>query len=93
MKVLKKGRLQKGWAKKAKCTGSGNGDGGCGATLLVEQGDLYKTFHHCYGDSSPDVYITFTCPECDVETDLEDVPANITRTLVSKADFNKFKSE
>ncbi len=89
MKTIKKGRPQKGWAKKVKCTGHGNGEGGCGAQLLVEQGDLYKTFRHCYGDSSPTVYITFSCQECGVETDIKDAPSTVTQNLVSKAEYNK----
>ncbi|HTK05295.1 MAG TPA: hypothetical protein VL500_06925 [Candidatus Eisenbacteria bacterium] len=43
MKVIKKGSGAKGWSKRFKCTGSGNGGGGCGATLLVEHGDLLRT--------------------------------------------------
>lgn len=92
MKTVKKGRKQKGWAKEVKCTGNGNGGGGCGATLLVEQGDLYKTFHHCYGDSSPDVFITFTCQECGIETDI-DAPSNVVSGLVSKSEYkNNFNN-
>jgi hypothetical protein len=41
MKILKKGRPQKGWATEAKCTWEGNGGGGCGALLLIEEEDLY----------------------------------------------------
>jgi len=88
MKVIKKGRKQKGWAKECSCTGSGNGDGGCGAILFVEAGDLYKTYHHCYRGSTPYVYITFKCPECGVETDIKGVPGNVTSTLPDKKNFN-----
>jgi len=79
MKVIKKGREQKGWAKRVKCTGKGNGGGGCGAILLVEQADLYETYSGHY-DGSTDTYITFTCSGCGVETDLSwrDVPSSIT---------------
>lgn len=69
MKVLKPGRKQRGWSIKATCTGSGNDGGGCGAELLVEQGDLFKT-------TSTDMkcetttYVTFKCCECGVLTDL-----------------------
>lgn len=69
MKVIKKGTGQKGWSTEVKCTGDGNHGGGCGATLLVEQPDLYITRSHHY-DGSSESYVTFTCPECDVETDL-----------------------
>ena len=42
METIKKGRPQKGWTKKYKCTGAGNKGGGCGAMLLVSQRDLYR---------------------------------------------------
>jgi hypothetical protein len=69
MKVLKKGRAQKGWATEASCTGSGNGGGGCGAKLLVEEADIYMTSSSHY-DGSNEAYVTFRCPDCGVETDL-----------------------
>lgn len=72
MKVVKKGRSQKGWAKKFKCTGSGNGMGGCGATLLVEQPDVFLTHHHLY-DGTHDVFQTFKCIECGVLTDIKEI--------------------
>jgi hypothetical protein len=62
MKVLKKGRPQKGWAIEKECTGKGNGDGGCKAKLLVEEGDVYVTASSHY-DGSTDYYFTFRCPE------------------------------
>lgn len=76
MKVLKKGRRQRGWAKEYSCTGSGNGGGGCGAKLLVEQSDLFRTGSHCY-DGSSDYYVTFRCPECKVMTDISGFPGDI----------------
>ncbi len=72
MKVLKKGRAQKGWATEAVCTGAGNGDGGCGAKLLVEKSDLYQTTRCCLHET--DYFVTFRCPECGVETDLKGTP-------------------
>lgn len=73
MEVIKKGRSQRGWSKKFKCTGAGNGGGGCGAILLVSEYDLYETSH---GDYSGDTeyYVTFCCPECGVETDVTNTP-------------------
>lgn len=70
MKIIKPGREQKGWSREATCTGRGNGNGGCGATLLVEQADVYKTFRHCRDET--DVFYTFTCACCGVETDFGD---------------------
>jgi hypothetical protein len=74
MRVLKKGREQKGWATEATCTGKGNGNGGCGALLLVEQGDLFHTYR-CARDET-DTFTTFRCCECGVLTDI-DVPSHI----------------
>lgn len=71
MKVIKKGRKQKGWSKEYLCSGKGNGDGGCGATLLVERDDIFATKHEHY-DGSTTFYKTFRCPECGVMTDIPD---------------------
>lgn len=68
MKVLKQGRIQDGWSTEATCTGDGNGGGGCGAQLFVEQPDLYLTYRHCRNETTK--YVTFTCSACGVETDL-----------------------
>lgn len=43
MRIIEKGRPQQGWSREEICTGKGNGGGGCGARLLVEQGDLFVT--------------------------------------------------
>jgi hypothetical protein len=72
MKVLKPGRAQKGWAKEYECTGKGNGNGGCGALLLVEQGDLFHTTQ-CARDET-DYFVTFKCAACGVKTDIADSP-------------------
>jgi hypothetical protein len=73
MKVLKKGRKQKGWAIEADCTGAGNKGGGCGAKLLIEQADVFRTTSSHY-DGSTDYYNTFKCPDCGVLTDIKSVP-------------------
>jgi hypothetical protein len=70
VKVIKKGRPQKGWSREAKCTGNNNGGGGCDATLLVEQSDLFSTTSTDMGGDT-DYYVTFKCSECGVLTDLE----------------------
>jgi non-canonical (house-cleaning) NTP pyrophosphatase len=85
MKIIQQGRSQEGWSAEAVCTGKGNGDGGCGAKLLVEQPDLYRTSSSHY-DGSTDYYVTFTCPSCSVESDLKGVPSNIASTLEKKGD-------
>lgn len=85
MKVLKPGRPQTGWATEATCTGKGNGGGGCGAVLLVDESDLYKTFAGAsYGGDSPDPVATFTCVACGVETDIDNFPHNKLRELSRK---------
>lgn len=68
MKILEPGRQQQGWAIEAKCTGRGNGDGGCGAKLLVEQGDLFTTQSTARDETTH--YTTFRCAQCGVLTDL-----------------------
>lgn len=75
MKVIKKGRPQTGWAKEFTCTGRGNGDGGCGAILLVEIGDVFQTTSSCLHEV--DYYVTFRCPECKVLTDIPGAPAEV----------------
>jgi endogenous inhibitor of DNA gyrase (YacG/DUF329 family) len=72
MKVLVKGRKQKGWAKELVCTGAGNGGGGCGTQLLVERADLFKTYRSIRDET--DYFVTFKCPECGVLTDVKDSP-------------------
>jgi hypothetical protein len=81
VKILRPGREQKGWAIKTKCTGAGNGNGGCGAELLVEQGDLYRTQSQARDETT--YYTTFKCAACGVQTDLADskVPSNIRHAL------------
>lgn len=71
MENLKKGRKQGGWAEEFKCTGEGNEGGGCGAIWLVSQTDLYETVLDS-GDET-DYVLTFCCPECGVETDVDGV--------------------
>lgn len=82
MKVIKPGREQRGWSTEQVCTGKGNGNGGCGATLLVEQSDLYLTESHARDETT--TYVTFRCSACGVETDLGDtwrVPDTVMRGL------------
>lgn len=69
MKVIEKGRPQKGWAQEFVCTGDGNGKGGCQAKLLVEQDDVFLTRSGHY-DGSTETYNTFQCSECGVLTDI-----------------------
>jgi hypothetical protein len=76
MKVLMKGRPQRGWSQEFICTGKGNGNGGCGAKLLVEEGDLIRTGCHSY-DGSSEYYVTFVCSECGVMTDISGYPGDM----------------
>ena len=89
MKVITPGRPQNGWAQEFTCTGAGNGNGGCGAVLLVEQCDLYQTSSSCRDET--DYYTTFQCSECGVETDIKDVP--IREALPSKETWEKAKKK
>jgi hypothetical protein len=65
MKVIQKGRKQRGWAMEFSCIGDLKG--GCGAKLLVEEDDIYETG---IGGDGDDFCRTFRCPECGVETHL-----------------------
>lgn len=73
MKVLEPGRPQVGWAKEYTCSGAGQGGGGCGAKLLVEQDDVY-TWERWYMGRECDVYCAFTCSACGVGTNIERPP-------------------
>lgn len=86
MKVLEKGP---GWNLKLRCTGKGNGDGGCNSLLLVEEEDLYIT-SHTYIDGETDYYYTFACPVCGAETDVDEnqLPHRICVSLL-----NDYKSK
>jgi hypothetical protein len=92
MKVLKKGRKQKGWAVTRGCTGNGNGNGGCGAQLLVEEGDVYITTSNARDETT--TYYTFRCPECGVQTDLEGLrlPAHVKDKARTNKDPGKAKA-
>jgi len=94
MKVIKKGRDQKGWAKELECTGKGNGNGGCGAILLVEAGDVYKTARHSY-DGSSETYATFDCCSCGVMTDIPDgdFPSRLKKQLKPRNGPSEVESE
>lgn len=72
MKVIKKGRPQKGWAKEFECTGEGNKGGGCGALLLVEEEDIFISGYvgGNFRETGDPAY-SFACPECNVITDIE----------------------
>ncbi len=72
--VVKPGRVQAGWSKEYKCTGAGNGDGGCGAIILVSGYDIYETSSSCMGESEK--YATFCCPACGMETDIKFPPGD-----------------
>lgn len=89
MKVLKKGRKQKGRSIKLSCTGEGNGDGGCGAKLLVSEYDMYNTYSHALHET--DTYITFECPECGVETDVDENSVRYFDIVEDKATMRKRK--
>jgi hypothetical protein len=76
MKVLTPGRPQKGWSIATACSGEGNGGGGCGATLLVEEGDIFTTYSNPMG-RDPNWFYTFACPDCSVLTDISTPPQRV----------------
>lgn len=82
MKVLEPGRDQKGFSVEARCTGNGNGGGGCNALLLVEQEDMRYFSGGGYFERDPEV--VFRCV-CGVTTDLpsKQWPPNPRNTLTA----------
>lgn len=66
MKVIVEGKSG-GWSKRFKCTGRGNGDGGCGALLEVTESDLIHTQSHARDETTD--YATFECCSCGKWTD------------------------
>ncbi len=87
MKLIKEGRKQTGWAGEFSCTGVGNGNGGCGAILLVEQRDLFLTVQSSF-DGSHDDFVTFKCSQCGVLTDIK---GKSTDGLLLKKDWEEKK--
>lgn len=70
MKVVKKGRKKNGLPARYRCTGAGNGGGGCGIVHLIFKDDLFTTISSA---GRKGAYCnTFTCICCDVETDIKD---------------------
>lgn len=75
MKTVEVGKPPAVWSKNYRCTGVGNGGGGCEAMLAVEQTDLFRTLD--FYASEPVDHITFACQECGVCTDVTDAPPNV----------------
>ena len=67
MKVLQRGE---GWKLEVTCTGRGNGGGGCGSVLEINEEDIYNTYHYDYAGDK-DTYYTISCPICGKETDID----------------------
>lgn len=84
MKVLEEGN-KKPWSRKLRCTGKGflienRNKKSCGALLKITEEDLYYTQgdrHVAFGYSEPIDVLTFMCPQCTVETQLESVSKNV----------------
>jgi len=73
MKIIKQGE-KKAWGIELVCTGAGNDRSGgtCGATLMVEENDIFRTSSGSY-DGSSEYYYTFECPVCKSWTDIKDI--------------------
>lgn len=67
MKILKKGRQQRGYSSQYICTGGGDCGGGCGAFLLVEAGDFHETDSRRTKEGTL-INVAFQCPACGVRT-------------------------
>ena len=82
MKVIEKGN---NWNLERRCTGAGNGRGGCNSLLGIALDDIYLTYGGDYIEIT-DIYYTFKCPVCGVETDLKDyeVPQIVKTKLLNE---------
>lgn len=91
MKVLKPG---KGWNLEVTCTGKGNGDGGCGAKLLINKEDIYQTRSYDL-DGFSDRYFTICCVQCGIETDIDEklIPLIIQRNALTKEEYDKIHND
>jgi len=87
MRLLEAGRPQQGWSMQKRCTGRGNGGGGCDALLLVEQGDVFSTESHARDETTR--YATFECPGCGVLTDFSngEVPSHVLGAMKSHKEW------
>ena len=85
MKVLVPGKEVIGWAKEYNCTGKGNEGAGCGASLLVEEDDLWYIRVTDYGGGT-EVYYTFICEWCGCMTDVDH--RHLPRHVMEKAETN-----
>ena len=89
MKVLQEGNPN-GWEIEQVCTGSGNGDGGCKARLLVAEDDIFVTTRTYY-NSETEYFYTFECPCCGVKTDIpeKDIVQRVRQKAMEKYRANK----
>lgn len=70
----------KKWERIEFCTGKGAGGGyGCGRKFIVQEGDLFVTIDHWNGGKKA---ITFQCPYCGVQTDINE--KNVPETIRNK---------
>ena len=83
MKVLQHGNPN-GWEIEWDCSGAGNGNGGCGALLLVAEDDIFVTANTDYAGDT-DYYYTFKCPDCGRMTDIpaKKIPTAIRDKVMS----------
>ncbi len=96
MKVLEHGKPKekKPWSIKRVCTGNGNDECGCRSKLLIEETDIYMTYHeHYWGET--DSYFTFRCPVCNAETDINEnsIPYKVRDRIIDRVEKTKSLGE
>ena len=79
MKIIEKNS----WSIQHRCTGEGNGEGGCNSLLLLSKDDLFFNRAVCDGNSTRYI-LSFQCPICNLWTDVDDnkIPYNIKKELL-----------
>ena len=92
LQVLEQGKPKeiKPWSLRRVSTGNGNDECGCRSKLLVEETDIYMTYHeHYWGET--DSYFTFRCPVCNTHTDINEnsIPYQVRDRIIERVENTK----
>ncbi len=67
---MKKTEKPIGWEIEQICTGYGNGNTGCGVTIVVSEENLFATFVDDIRNLKTEYFYTIKCPVCGRLTDI-----------------------
>jgi len=71
-----------------RCTGHGNSGHGCNSLLRILKSDLYVTVSYDR-DGTFERYITFACPVCYAENDVDNFPDHLRWSLPTRVEHVK----